>query len=134
MNAFYSKETGFLNARHRYKGLTILSLLPFILKTLFIVVVSLALGLDSFIWSITIPIWASLLISGIGFSSDNEKWNVAAWISTLMLAIGSFFIGYYDYIRWTTTKFCFGLLIFFTIIFIIKHYLDKKSATSKQVE
>ena len=132
MDTFYSKETGFLNAGRRYKGLTAVSLLPFILKTVFIVVIVLAIGVDSFIWSITMPIWVSLLVSGIGFASDNKKWNIAAWVSTLMLTLGSFVIGYYDYIRWTTTKFCLGLLIFFTIIFIVKRYLDKKNTTTKK--
>lgn len=120
MNILYSKEKGFLNAEHRYKGLTIVSLLPFVLKTMFI----LATGIDSFAWYITIPIWISLLVSGIGFPSDNKKWNIAAWISTLMLAIASIVIGYYDYFQWASTKLCFGLLIFFTIIFIIKRFLD----------
>ena len=129
MNILYSKEKGFLNAEHRYKGLTLVSLLPFVLKTMLI----LATGIDSFAWYIAIPIWISLLISGIGFPSDNKKWNIAAWISTLMLAIGSIVIGYYDYFQWASTKLCFGLLIFFTIIFIIKRFLDNKNTTTTEI-
>ena len=129
MNILYSKEKGFLNDEHRYKGLTIVSLLPFVLKTMFI----LATGIDSFAWYITIPIWISLLVSGIGFPSDNKKWNIAAWISTLMLAIASIVIGYYDYFQWASTKLCFGLLIFFTIIFIIKRFLDNKNTTTTEI-
>lgn len=129
MNILYSKEKGFLNVEHRYKGLTLVSLLPFVLKTMLI----LATRIDSFAWYIAIPIWISLLISGIGFPSDNTKWNIAAWISTLMLAIGSIVIGYYDYFQWASTKLCFGLLIFFTIIFIIKRFLDNKNTTTTAI-
>ena len=129
MNILYSKEKGFLNVEHRYKGLTLVSLLPFVLKTMLI----LATRIDSFAWYIAIPIWISLLISGIGFPSDNKKWNIAAWISTLMLAIGSIVIGYYDYFQWASTKLCFGLLIFFTIIFIIKRFLDNKNTTTTAI-
>lgn len=129
MNILYSKEKGFLNVEHRYKGLTLVSLLPFVLKTMLI----LATRIDSFAWYIAIPIWISLLISGIGFPSDNKKWNIAAWISTLMLAIGSIVIGYYDYFQWASTKLCFGLLIFFTIIFIIKRFLDNKNTTTTEI-
>ena len=93
----------------------------------------LATGIDSFAWYIAIPIWISLLVSGIGFPSDNKKWNIAAWISTLMLAIGSIVIGYYDYFQWASTKLCFGLLIFFTIIFIIKRFLDNKNTTTTEI-
>ncbi len=129
MNILYSKEKGFLNVEHRYKGLTLVSLLPFVLKTMLI----LATRIDSFAWYIAIPIWISLLISGIGFPADNKKWNIAAWISTLMLAIGSIVIGYYDYFQWASTKLCFGLLIFFTIIFIIKRFLDNKNTTTTAI-
>ncbi|MCU7198056.1 hypothetical protein [Turicibacter sanguinis] len=133
MTILYSKEKGFLNAEHRYKGLTIVSLLPFVLKTMFILAIILATGIDSFTWYITIPMWISLLVSGIGFSSDNKKWNMAAWISTLLLAFTSIFIGYYEYFKWASTKLCFGLLIFFTIIFIIKRFLDNKNTTTKEI-
>ena len=133
MNIFYSKEKGFFYAEHRYKGLTIVSLFPLVLKTMFILAIISATGIDSFTWSITIPIWISLLISGIGFPSDNKKWNIAAWISTLMLTLSSIIIGYYDYFQWASTKLCFGLLIFFTIIFIIKHFLDNKNTTTKEI-
>ena len=129
MNILYSKEKGFLNVEHRYKGLTLVSLLPFVLKTMLI----LATRIDSFAWYIAIPIWISLLISGIGFPSDNTKWNIAAWISTLMLTLSSIVIGYYDYFQWASTKLCFGLLIFFMIIFIIKRFLDNKIITTKEI-
>lgn len=133
MNILYSKEKGFLDTKHRYKGLTIVSLFPLVLKTMFILAIISATGIDSFTWPITIPIWISLLISGIGFPSDNKKWNIAAWISTLMLTLSSIVIGYYDYFQWASTKLCFGLLIFFTIIFIIKHFLDNKNTTTKEI-
>ncbi|MEE0880673.1 MAG: hypothetical protein UIL36_03600 [Turicibacter sp.] len=131
MNLLYLKEKGILNGKHRYRGLTIVSLLPLVLKTMFILAIVSATGVDGFTWSITIPIWISLLISGIGFPSDSKKWNIAAWISTLMLTLGSIVIGYYDYFQWASTKLCFGLLIFFTIIFIIKCFLDNKNTTMK---
>lgn len=133
MNILYSKEKGFLNTKHRYKGLTIVSLFPLVLKTMFILFITSATGIDSVNWSMAILIWLSLLISGIGFPSDNKKWNIAAWVSTLMLTISSIAIGYNDYFQWASTKLCFGLLIFFTIIFIIKHFLDNKNTTTKEI-
>ena len=133
MNIFYSKEKGFFYAEHRYKGLTIVSLFPFALDTMFILFITSATGIDSVNWSMAILIWLSLLISGIGFPSDNKKWNIAAWVSTLMLTISSIAIGYNDYFQWASTKLCFGLLIFFTIIFIIKHFLDNKNTTTKEI-
>ena len=128
-----TKENDFFCAKHRYKGLTIVSLCPLVLKTMFILVIISATGIDSFNWFITIPIWISLLISGIGFSSANKKWNIAAWISTLMLTLSSIVIGYYDYFQWASTKLCFGLLIFFMIIFIIKRFLDNKNTTTTEI-
>lgn len=127
MNPLYSKENSFLSTNHRYKGLTILSLLPFVLNTLFVLVLVLATGMDSFTWYITIPILISLWMSGVGFPSGNKKWNTAAWISTLMLTISSIVIGYYDYFQWATTKLCFGLFIFYIIIFMMKRFLDHKT-------
>ncbi|MDO4926426.1 MAG: hypothetical protein Q3980_12325 [Turicibacter sp.] len=50
-----------------------------------------------------------------------------------MLTISSIAIGYNDYFQWASTKLCFGLLIFFTIIFIIKHFLDNKNTTTKEI-
>ena len=73
MNPLYSKENSFLSTNHRYKGLTILSLLPFVLNTLFVLVLVLATGMDSFTWYITIPILISLWMSGVGFPSSNKK-------------------------------------------------------------
>ena len=105
-----------LNTHHPYKALTILSLLPFVLNILFVLVLVLATGLDSFTWYITLPILISLWISGVGFSSSHKKWNTAAWMSTLMLSVSSIVIGYYDYFKWATTKLCFGIFIFYTII------------------
>lgn len=127
MKPLYSKENDFLSMNHQYKGLTILSLLPFILNTLFVLVLVLATGMDSFTWYITIPILISLWMSGVGFPSSNKKWNTAAWISTLMLTISSIVIGYYDYFQWATTKLCFGLFIFYIIIFMMKRFLDHKT-------
>ncbi|MCU7197740.1 hypothetical protein [Turicibacter sanguinis] len=130
MNILYSKEKGFLNAEHRYKGLTTVSLLPFCFLTFFILI---SIGSDSIAWFTIISAWISLFISGVGFTSNNKKWNMAAWISTLLLAFTSIFIGYYEYFKWASTKLCFGLLIFFTIIFIIKRFLDNKNTTTKEI-
>ena len=133
MSLFYSKEKGFFYAEHRYKGLTIASLFPFALDTMFILFITSATGIDSVNWSMSILIWLSLLVSGIGFPSDNKKWNIAAWVSTLMLTISSIAIGYNDYFQWASTKLCFGWLIFFTIIFIIKRFLDKQGIITKEI-
>lgn len=131
MNILYSKEKVFFNSEQKYKKLTIVSLLPVFLETLFILFIISITGVDSLNWFITIPIWISLLISGIGFSSDNKKWNRAALISTLLFTVSSVIIGYYDYFQWASTKIGFVVLIFFIIIVIIKRVLDKKNITTK---
>lgn len=126
MDKPYSKDKGFLKGEYKYKILTILSLLPLFLKTIFVLTIISITGIDSFAWYITIPIWVSLLVSGIGFSSGLKKWNIAAWISTLLFTLSSIVIGYYDYFQWASTIVGIGLLIFFTIIFMIKRFLDNK--------
>lgn len=121
-----SVKKHYLKVESHYKRLTRISLIPWGFYTLFILITSFTTGMESIVWPITIPIWISLLVSGVGLTSSNKKWNIAAWISILMLVIGGIAIGYYDYFHWFSTKLCVGLGIFFLIIFMMKRLLDCK--------
>lgn len=92
------KRERFLKGEHKYQGLTILSLLPFCLNTIFHSVILSLIRVDGVNRFITIPIWISLLISGVGFSSNNKKWNIIASISTLLFTVSSVIIGYYGHV------------------------------------
>lgn len=126
MRLFVFKEKNVLKESHSpiFRRLRYISLLPFVVYTLFILIGCLLMGMDSFIWPLVVLVASALFVSGVGVVSVHKMWKIAAWISILLMTIGSIVIGYYDYFQWFSTKLCFGLDCFFLIIVIVKRYFS----------
>ena len=67
-----------------------------------------------------------LFINGYGLSKDVKKWNIIGFVSIIIFSIWYGIQGYFDAIRWTSTKIAIILLIFYVDIFILRYLLIKK--------
>ena len=63
-----SVKKHYLKVEPHYKRLTRISLIPWGFYTLFILITSFTTAMESIVWPITIPIWISLLVSGVGLT------------------------------------------------------------------
>lgn len=44
-----------------------------------------------------------LFISGYGLTQNKKKWNIVSFISIIIFTIWYCILGYFDYIKWTST-------------------------------
>ena len=106
------------------KRLRLISLIPFFLFLLLFV--SLVFSGETVSWLMNIFSIVSLFISGYGITSYSKGWNIAALISIICFTSYHGVMGYYDYLRWFSTKIALFLLVYFIVIYILKNRHVKK--------
>lgn len=93
-------------------------LIPFwctLLITIFLIVIAESINLY-----IMLPTLILLFINGYGLSKNKKSWNIISSISIIIFTTWYSIMGYYDYLKWTSTKIAIFLLIFYSTLYIIK--------------
>lgn len=100
------------------KFISYMLLLPF-LCALFINIFLLVLSENVNLY-IIIPTLLLLFINGYGLSKNKKSWNIIAAISIIIFTIWYSIMGYYEYLKWTSTKIAIFLLVFYSTLYLIK--------------
>ncbi len=93
-------------------------LFPFwccLLITIFLIVINENVNLY-----IMIPTLILLFINGYALSKNKKSWNIIGAISIIIFTTWYSIRGYYEYLKWTSTKIAIFLLIFYITLYIIK--------------
>lgn len=105
------------------KGLVkVLAFLPLGIELL--VLLGVVLGsIGGAIWTIHIPITILLYITGCGIISKKKLIRQIGNVALLIVTIIHGIMGYYDYIKWFSTKVGIAIFIYFIIIKILAKIL-----------
>lgn len=66
------------------------------------------------------PTLILLFINGYALSQNKKSWNIIGAISIIIFTTWYSIRGYYEYLKWTSTKIAIFLLIFYITLYIIK--------------
>lgn len=102
------------------KFLNIILQMPYILFVMifcFLIVLGQSINL-----LIAIPSMLLLFFSGYGLSRNNKTWNIIAVISIIIFTIFWSIMGYYDSIKWFSTKIAIVIMLFYSTIIFIKKW------------
>lgn len=69
---------------------------------------------------IMLPTLILLFINGYSLSKNKKCWNIIGTISISIFTIWYSIMGYYEYLKWTSTKIAIFLLVFYGVLYIIK--------------
>lgn len=67
-----------------------------------------------------------LFTNGYGLTRSEKKWNIVSFISIAIFTIWYSIMGYFDYVKWTSTRIAIFLLVFYISIFTLKIFSHKK--------
>lgn len=102
-----------------------LPLFVYFLISIFFIIIG-----ESIKFYIFIPTLFLLFLNGYGLSKNTKKWNLISFISIFIFTIWYSINGYFDFVKWTSTKIAIILLIFYIVVFAFKLYLNKKESLS----
>lgn len=94
--------------------------IPFAIHFIFSALIIVIPGLGNLNMSIAIMSMCLLFISGYGLAKNSKTWNITASISIVIFTIWYGIMGYYDSIKWASTKIAIILLLFYGIVFFLK--------------
>ena len=102
------------------KNLNVILQIPFIIYSTFSIFIILIPGLGNLNITIAIMSISLLFLNGYGLSKNKKIWNIISFISITIFTIWYGIMGYYDDIKWTSSKIAIILLIFYVVVFIVK--------------